>query len=61
MIKMLLTRAPDLDRLERERGLPMLEKPVFAKDNHELRVAAEKGRLLLQGAAPGNAAAGRAG
>ena len=30
MVKMMLTRAPDLDRWERERGHPVLEKPVLA-------------------------------
>ncbi len=47
MVKMMLTRAPDLDRWERERGHPMLEKPVLAHDSDEWRGAAEKGRLLL--------------
>ena len=48
MIRMLLTRAPDLDRWERERGHPMLKAPVLAYDSEEWRRAAEKGRLLLQ-------------
>ena len=48
MIKMMLTRAPDLDRWERERGHPMLKAPVFAHDSEEWRGAAEKGSLLLQ-------------
>ena len=48
MIKMLLTRAPDFDRWERERGHPMLKAPVFAYDSEEWRGSAEKGRLLLQ-------------
>ncbi len=48
MIKMMLTRAPDLDRWERERGHPMLKAPVFAHDSDEWRRAAEQGRILLQ-------------
>ena len=48
MIKMMLTRAPDLDRWERERGHPMLKAPVLAHDSEEWREAAEEGRLLLQ-------------
>ncbi len=48
MIKMMLTRAPDLDRWERERGHPMLKAPILAHDSDEWRGAAETGRLLLQ-------------
>ncbi len=48
MVKMMLTRAPDLDRWERERGHPMLEKPVLAHDSREWRESAEKQQLLLQ-------------
>ena len=48
MIKMMLTRAPDLDRWEREHGYPMLKAPVLAHDSEEWRGAAEKGRLLLE-------------
>ena len=47
MVKMMLTRAPDLDRWARERGNPMLEKPVLAHDSREWREAAEKKELLL--------------
>ncbi len=48
MVKMMLTRAPDLDRWERERGHPMLREPVLAHDSREWREAAEKKKLLLQ-------------
>ena len=48
MAKMMLTRAPDFDRWERERGHPMLEAPVLAYDSDEWRAAADRGRLLLQ-------------
>ena len=47
MVKMLLTRAPDLDRWERERGHPMLREPLLAHDNDEWRKAAEREQLLL--------------
>jgi uncharacterized protein YbjT (DUF2867 family) len=47
MVKMLLTRAPDLDRWERERGHPMLREPVLAHDSREWREAAEQKKLLL--------------
>jgi uncharacterized protein YbjT (DUF2867 family) len=47
MVKMLLTRAPDLDRWERERGHPMLREPVLAHDSRDWREAAEKKQLLL--------------
>ncbi len=47
MVKMMLTRAPDVDRWERERGHPMLRKPVLAHDSHDWREAAEKKQLLL--------------
>ena len=48
MLKMMLTRAPDLDRWERGRGYPMLEAPVLAHESDEWRAAAEQKRLLLQ-------------
>ncbi len=47
MVKMMLTRAPDLDRWERERGHPMLGAPVLAQDSNEWRQAAEQKQLLL--------------
>jgi len=47
MVKMMLTRAPDLDRWERERGHPMLREPVLAHDSREWREAAEQKKLLL--------------
>ena len=48
MVKMMLTRAPDLDRWRREHGHPMLREPVLAHDSREWREAAEKKQLLLQ-------------
>jgi len=47
MVKMMLTRAPDLDRWERERGHPMLREPVLAHDSRDWREAAEQKKLLL--------------
>ena len=48
MLKMMLTRSPDLDRWETQRGHPMLEGPVLAHESDEWRKAAEQKRLLLQ-------------
>ncbi len=48
MVKMMLTRAPDLDRWRREHGHPMLREPVLAHDSRDWREAAEKKQLLLQ-------------
>ena len=48
MLKMMLTRAPDLDRWERERGHPMLAQPVLAHESDEWRAAAKQQQLLLQ-------------
>jgi len=47
IVKMMLTRAPDLDRWERERGHPMLREPVLAHDSRDWREAAEQKKLLL--------------
>ncbi len=47
MMKMMLTRAPDLDRWERERGHPILDAPLLAHESDEWRKAAEQKLLLL--------------
>ena len=47
MVKMMLTRAPDLDRWARERGHPILREPVLAHDSRDWREAAEQKKLLL--------------
>ncbi|HJN43452.1 MAG: hypothetical protein CL477_20530 [Acidobacteria bacterium] len=47
MLKTMVTRAPDLDRWESERGHPHLAKPVLAHDSVEWRAAAEQKRLAL--------------
>jgi len=48
MAKMMLTRVPDLDRWERQRGHPMLESPVPSYESEEWRGAAKRQGLLLQ-------------
>ena len=48
MLKMMLTRTPDLDRWERERGHPMIERTVLAYESDEWRTAAKEKRLLFQ-------------
>ena len=53
MVKMMLTRAPDFDRWERQRGHPMLRQPVLAHDSPDWREAAEQQQLLLLPAARG--------
>ena len=47
MVKMMLTRLPDFDRWEAERGHPMLAEPKFAIDNPESMASAEKQKLAL--------------
>ena len=47
MVKTMLTRAPDLDRWESERGHPVLSQPVLAHDSEEWRTAAQQKRLAL--------------
>jgi NAD(P)H dehydrogenase (quinone) len=47
MAKMLLTRVPDLDRWEAERGHPILAEPKYAIDNPEWVASAEQQNLAL--------------
>jgi NAD(P)H dehydrogenase (quinone) len=47
MFRMLLTRAPDMDRWERDRGHAMLDAPALATDNAEWLASAEKQQLNL--------------
>ena len=47
MVKMRLTRLPDFDRREAERGHSMLAEPKFAIDNPEWMASAEKQQLAL--------------
>ncbi len=43
----MLTRAPDPDRWESERGHPMLAEPVLAHGSEEWLITAEQKRLGL--------------
>lgn len=47
LLKTMLTRAPDLDAWESERGYPLLAEPLLAHDSEEWRVSAEQKRLVL--------------
>lgn len=47
LLKTLLTRAPNLDRWESERGYPLLDDAVLAHDSPEWRASASEQRLPL--------------
>ena len=47
MLRTMLTRPPDLDQWESERGCPMLAGPVLAHNSKEWRIAAEQKQLAL--------------
>ncbi len=47
LLKMLATKAPDLDAWERDRGYPLLSNPVLAPDSAEWRATAERQQLNL--------------
>ncbi len=49
MMKTMLTRAPDVDRWEREHGHALLKAPLLAHESDEWRAAAEQQQLVLQG------------
>ncbi len=55
MVKTMLTRAPDLDRWEAERGHPMLADPLLAHDSEEWRASAEQLQLALIRPSPARA------
>ncbi len=55
LIKMLSTKAPDLDQWERDRGYPFLKNPVLSQQSAEWRASAERQQLNLL--SPTNAAA----
>jgi NAD(P)H dehydrogenase (quinone) len=50
MLRMMLTRAPDYDRWEQERGHPQLDAPVIATESKEWLASAERQQLNLLGA-----------
>jgi NAD(P)H dehydrogenase (quinone) len=47
MLRIMLTRVPDYDRWEQERGHPMLNSPLRATDNSEWRSSADQQQLNL--------------
>jgi NAD(P)H dehydrogenase (quinone) len=47
LARMMLTRVPDFDQWERDRGFPILNDPVLAHDSPEWRATAEKQELNL--------------
>ena len=47
LMKMLATKAPDLEAWERARGYPLLNNPVRSQDNAEWRATAERQQLNL--------------
>ncbi len=51
LLKMLVTKAPDLDAWERDRGYPLLNDPVLAPDSAEWRSTAGRQQLNLLPAA----------
>ncbi len=55
LLKMLATKAPDLDAWEHDRGYPLLRNPVLAQDNAEWRAPAERQRLNILTPAPSTA------
>jgi len=52
LLRMLATKAPDLDAWERDRGYPLLNNPVLALDSAEWRATAERQQLNLLPAVP---------
>ncbi len=54
MFRMMLSRVPDFDQWERDKGFPVLNEPVLAHDSEDWRATAEKQELnLLSTATPG--------
>ncbi len=47
LLKMLATKAPDLDAWEHDRGYPLLSNPVLSQDSAEWRATAERQQLNL--------------
>ena len=47
LLKMLATKAPDLDAWDRDRGYPLLNDPVLAQASAEWRATAERQQLNL--------------
>ncbi len=54
MFRMMLSRVPDFDQWERDKGFPVLNEPVLAHDSEDWPATAEKQELnLLSTATPG--------
>ena len=51
LLRMLATKAPDLDAWEHDRGYPLLNNPALAQDSAEWRGTAERQQLSLLPAA----------
>ncbi len=47
LVRIILTRVPDYDRWEQDRGHPMLTAPLRATDNNEWRTSAGRQQLNL--------------
>ena len=47
MFRMLLSRVPNFDQWEREKGFPVLNEPVLAHESEEWRATAERQELNL--------------
>ncbi len=47
MVKMMMSRAPDMERWERRRGHPMLTNPLLAPESDEWRASAERQTLAI--------------
>jgi uncharacterized protein YbjT (DUF2867 family) len=47
MMKTMLTKAPNLDQWESERGYPILDEPVLAHDSEEWLITARQKRIAL--------------
>ncbi len=51
MFRMLLSRVPDFDQWERDKGFPVLKEPVLAHESEEWRETAQRQELNLLSAA----------
>ncbi len=47
MFRMMLSRVPNFDKWERDKGFPVLNDPVLAHDSEEWRATAERQELNL--------------
>ena len=54
VLRMLITPSLDIDAYQRERGIPMLAKPVPAYDNPDWRASAQRQELNFINQNPGH-------